>query len=397
MDDRPPVDLVGVHGGEWFGRAAGDALAAAQVVLGASRHLSEIALRDEQEAYDLGDDLALAFRRVAEWRQAGRTVAVLASGDPGFFGLARLARIHLGEDAVRIHPAPSSVSVAFARAGLHWDDAVVVSAHGRDPDSAVEAVQQHPKVAVLCAPGCRPQDLAQLVLKAGIGARHCVVAGRLGEVDEVVWRGRVEDLAAGEFDPLSVVILWTPDPAAGATIAWGRPESEYAHRDGMITKAEVRAVALGKLALPPAGVLWDVGAGSGSVSAECARLAPGLRVFAVEKQAGDIARLEANVAGLSVTVVEGAAPGALNDLPDPDRVFVGGGGIEVLDAVLSRLRPGGRVVATFASPGRASDAADRLGNMVQVSISRAVPVGPDGTIRLAAENPVFVCWGPSEQ
>ena len=395
MADRLPVDLIGVHGGEWFGAAAGEALAAAGTIVGAGRHLAQVPVREDQETCELGDPLDQMLGRLAEWRDAGRSVVVLASGDPGFFGLARLARIHLGDDGVRIHPAPSSVSLAFARAGLHWDDAVVVSAHGREPQPAVEAVQHHPKVAVLCSPSCRPEDLAGLVVKAGTGARQAVVASRLGQADEVVWKGELEDLAAGQFDPLSVVIIWSPEPTAGATIAWGRPESEYAHRDGMITKAEVRAIALGKLELVAAGVLWDVGAGSGSVSAECARLAPGLRVFAVEKQPGDIERLEANVAGLGVTVVEGTAPAVLSQLPDPDRAFVGGGGIEVLDAVLDRLHPGGRVVATYASPARATDAAARLGQMVQVNISRAVPAGADGSIRLAAENPVFVCWGPA--
>ncbi|MDA8044121.1 MAG: precorrin-6Y C5,15-methyltransferase (decarboxylating) subunit CbiT, partial [Actinomycetota bacterium] len=162
----------------------------------------------------------------------------------------------------------------------------------------------------------------------------------------------------------------------------------------LITKAEVRAVALGKLALPPAGVMWDIGAGSGSVSAECARLAPALRIFAVEQNRDDLPALRGNLAGSAVTVVAGHAPGALAALPDPDRVFVGGGGIDVLDASLARLRPAGVVVATYAALGRATDAAARLGQMVQVSINRAVPIGPSGALRLAAENPVFVCWGP---
>ncbi|HEY8543579.1 MAG TPA: precorrin-6Y C5,15-methyltransferase (decarboxylating) subunit CbiT, partial [Acidimicrobiales bacterium] len=160
-------------------------------------------------------------------------------------------------------------------------------------------------------------------------------------------------------------------------------------------------VALGKLALPPVGVLWDVGAGSGSVALECARLAPGLRVFAVERNPDDVVRLRANereagIGGAAVVqVVEGEAPAALADLPDPDRAFVGGGGLSVLDAVLDRLRPGGVVVATYATLATAAAAAERLGDLVQVQVSRGVPVGPGGALRLAAENPVFVCWGPS--
>jgi precorrin-6Y C5,15-methyltransferase (decarboxylating) len=161
----------------------------------------------------------------------------------------------------------------------------------------------------------------------------------------------------------------------------------------MVTKAEVRAVALGKLGLPPVGVLWDVGAGSGSVTAEALALAPGLEAYAVER--GATADLAANLEGTGAVLVAGEAPDALAGLPDPDRVFVGGGGLAVLDAVLARLRPGGRVVATFASPARAAAAWDRLGHLVQVSVARAVPAGSAG-MRLAAENPVFVCWGPEE-
>ena len=162
----------------------------------------------------------------------------------------------------------------------------------------------------------------------------------------------------------------------------------------MITKAEVRAVALGKLALPGAGVLWDVGAGSGSVAVECSRLAPGLRVFAVERRADDAERLRANARGTGVVVVEGEAPAALAGLPDPDRVFLGGGGLNVLESVMDRLRPGGLVVATYAALDRAAAAASRLGQLVQVAVSRGAPLGGSGALRLAAENPVFVCWGP---
>ncbi|HVW31344.1 MAG TPA: precorrin-6Y C5,15-methyltransferase (decarboxylating) subunit CbiT, partial [Acidimicrobiia bacterium] len=179
------------------------------------------------------------------------------------------------------------------------------------------------------------------------------------------------------------------------TLAWGRPDGSYEHRGGMVTKAEVRAVALGKLALPPAGVLWDVGAGSGSVAVECARLAPGLRVYAVERRPDDIERLHRNIAGTGVTVVAGEAPEALVNLPDPDRVFLGGGGLDVLESVMDRLRPGGVVVATYAALDRAAAATTRLGNVVQVAVSRGVPLGGSGALRLAAENPVFVCWGPS--
>jgi precorrin-6Y C5,15-methyltransferase (decarboxylating) len=223
-----------------------------------------------------------------------------------------------------------------------------------------------------------------------------VVASRLGSPDEQVVETDVARLAEGAWDPVSVVlVLDGPVVQPTPVLAWGRDESAFERRAGLVTKAEVRAVALGKLGIPATGVLWDVGAGSGSVAVESALLAPRLRVLAVERRADDAARIRANCAraGVPVEVVEGEAPGALVALPDPDRLFVGGGGLDVLDAALTRLRPGGRMVATYACLDRAVGAFQRLGAMVQLGVGRARTM-PGGGVRLAGENPVFVAWGP---
>ena len=232
-------------------------------------------------------------------------------------------------------------------------------------------------------------------MAAGCGARDVVVASRLGEADERVEVTDLPGLAAGAFDPLSVVVFLAPDPASpGPGLAWGRSEDAFAHRAGMITKAEVRAVALSKLDLTRRGVLWDVGAGSGSIAVEAAALAPGRRVYAVEQAAPDAANIGVNAAaaGVEVDVVVGSAPRALAGLPDPDRVFVGGGGPDVLTECWARLRPAGRLVATFVVLDRALAAFHLLGSMVQVHIDRCVPIGAAG-VRLDPLNPVFVCWG----
>ncbi|MBV9662055.1 MAG: precorrin-6y C5,15-methyltransferase (decarboxylating) subunit CbiE [Acidimicrobiales bacterium] len=394
MGDHFPVALVGVIGGEWFGSAAEQAVREAEVLGGSPRHLCRVP-RPEVEKMELGGDVGAFLDQVIKRRDEGRKVCVLASGDPGFFGLARLAARRIGPGGIVIHPAPSSVGLAAARAATNWDDAVVVSAHGRSAEPVVDAVTYQAKVAVLCSPANPPETLGLRLLEAGCPSRDVTVASRLGEPDEEIWRGDVEGLAGGSFDALSVVLFACPDPApVSAGWRWGRPDSDFEHGGGMITKAEVRAVALGKLGLVPAGVMWDVGAGSGSVACECAGLAPGLRIFAIEKDPQRITVLRHNAQATSVVAVSGCAPEALASLPDPDRVFIGGGGLEVLDAVMERLRPGGNVVATYVSVDRAVAAAARLGHMVQVAVSRAVPIGPDGTLRLAAENPVFVCWGP---
>jgi precorrin-6Y C5,15-methyltransferase (decarboxylating) len=178
-------------------------------------------------------------------------------------------------------------------------------------------------------------------------------------------------------------------------LAFGLPADRFAHRDGMITKDEARAVVLAKLALPPSGVLWDIGAGSGSVGIECALVQPGLTVLAVEAAAEDAARVNENAQRhrVGVHVVTGSAPEVLAGLPAPDRVFVGGGGLPVLRVALERLAPGGRIVATYAALDRAAVAADLLGNLVQVGVDTGRRL-PDGSWRLEAHNPVFVAWGP---
>src|SRR3954471_542906 len=343
----------------------------------------------------IGSDLDAALDAI---EATAGTVCVLASGDPGFFGIVRPLAARFGSDLLDVRPAPSSISLAFARLGLPWDDATVVSAHGRPLPDAARAVLATPsgKAAVLVSPEAPPEALAEELLALGADPKaHVAVCSRLGLADEAVLHCSLEEVAHGSFDPLAVVVLVGERRSTPPSLAWGLPDTVFAHRAGMITKAEVRAVALGRLDLPPAGVMWDVGAGSGSVAVECARLVPGLPVFAVERRPDDAERVRQNAVSLGATiaVVQGEAPAAFDGLPDPHRVFLGGGGLEVLDAVLQRLRPDGLVVATFASVDRAAAAAERLGGMSQISVARGEQL-PDGGWRLAAENPVFVCWGP---
>ena len=398
----PHIAVVGLLGPEWFGRGAERAVREADVIIGAARLLDGLPGDVAGKRVELAGPLTETLGLAAERRLQGERVCILASGDPGFFGIVRLLSARFGREGLEVHPAPSSVAVAFARAGLHWDDAVVVSAHGRALSAAVEHVLPNAKVAVLTAPDQPPQALGRALVDAGCGPRRVTVCVHLGHEDEAIVATDLAGLADGSFPGLAVVLLESPGPfdvkgsgTGGPTLAWGRPDELYDHRARMITKAEVRAVALGKLALPPTGVLWDVGAGSGSVAIECARLAPDLQVFAVERRPDDVARLRENAAGTGVVVVEGEAPAALAALPDPDRVFVGGGGLNVLESVVDRLRPTGVVVATYAALDRAAAAAARLGQVVQVAVSRGVPLGGSGALRLAAENPVFVCWGPA--
>jgi precorrin-3B C17-methyltransferase/precorrin-6y C5,15-methyltransferase (decarboxylating) CbiE subunit/precorrin-6Y C5,15-methyltransferase (decarboxylating) CbiT subunit len=392
-----PVHVVGLLGGRPVGDEARAAVAAATLVAGGRDQLAAVAdllapgARTETVGAGLGALDALATH-------AG-PACVLASGDPGFHGIARALAARVGRDRLVVHPAPSSVALAFARLGLAWDGAVVASCHAGGAARAAAAVAGADVAAVLCGPAAPPQAVGAALVALGAHPDVVAVATRLGESGETLVR--LDDaaaLAAGEFDHRSVVVL-AHGPGGAAVVAptartGGLPVADFAHRRGMITKPEVRSVVLGRLDLPERGVLWDVGAGSGSVGIEAALAAPGLRVVAVERDPVAAEIVTANAAGLGalVEVVTGAAPEALAGLPVPDRVFLGGGGLDVLDACLAAARPGARVVATFAAADRALAARARLGSLAQVSVDVAADL-PDGGVRFVADNPVFVAWG----
>lgn len=404
----PPVVVVGLHGGQWFGMEALSALRAADVVVGAKRLHADLdavlaayphdgAGPLTAERVELFGPLEEVIDLIEARRAAGRRVTMVASGDPGFFGIERLLVGRFGI-AVEVHPAPSSVALAFARARVHWDDAAVVSVHGRSLERALPHILEAPKVAVLVSASTPPQAVGKALLAAGADHRRAVVCSRLGQPDESIARTDLAGLAEGTFDPLSVVVLTSEAQpmAVNAIVAWGRPTSAYRHRAGMITKPEVRAAALSKLDLFGSAVLWDVGASSGSVGIEAARIAPGCRVYAIERNPEDCERIRANASRVAVSVVEGTAPDVFAQLPNPDRIFVGGGGIEVWRAAHERLRTSGVIVGTFATLDTALAAADHLGpdgELAQVSVSRGVRIGPADQLRLEADNPVFIVWG----
>ncbi|MHB8246034.1 MAG: precorrin-6y C5,15-methyltransferase (decarboxylating) subunit CbiE [Acidimicrobiales bacterium] len=408
--------MIGVPLEGWLSPPAEVArlLDAADVVAVAPRLASQAdgLVRKDARVLSISGDLAPLLDEVERAEGSGKLVAVLATGDPGLFGIARALSGRLGRQAVRILPAASSVSVAFGRIGLPWDDARVVSAHGRSLADAIAALRGAEKAAVLTSPDSPPEKVARALLESGQRYEHAAVASDLGSANERVEEGKLESFSKGTYRALSVVLVWNgtgvaPEPVVGsgggngapgtARLSFGRSEHEFAHRAGMITKSEVRATCLGLLSLPVSGVLWDVGAGSGSVAIEAASLAPKLRVIAIERSAEATALLEANVRlhRVAVEVINSEAPSCLAWLPRPDRAFVGGGGPDVLAEVLRRLEPAGRIVASFASMDRAVAAGQLLGNLTQLSVNRGVRL-PDRTWRLSANEPVFICWGPGE-
>ncbi|MFI9805477.1 precorrin-6y C5,15-methyltransferase (decarboxylating) subunit CbiE [Streptomyces sp. NPDC052301] len=377
------------------------------LVVGARRHLDAVRVPEGAERVVLGP-LAPALVTIGEYVGKELPVLVLASGDPGFFGIVRALAERFGPDLLDVRPGVSSVATAFARIGLPWDDAVVVSAHGRDLRTAANACRAHPKVAVLTGPGAGPAELGAAL--AG-GDRVLVVASALGDPRrERVERVTPAEAAARDWGTaVSVVLCLDGTRALGAvrTVAgaaarpgrWALDESEFAHRDSMITKFEVRALALARLGPRLGELVWDVGAGSGSVAVECARL--GAAVVAVERTPDGVQRIHANARahGVDVRVVHGSAPAALEGLADPDAVFVGGGGRELPAIVTACARRARRtVVVAMAALDRvpatreALTAAGFTCDGVLLQSSRLAPL-PGEVTRLAATNPVFLLWG----
>jgi precorrin-6B C5,15-methyltransferase / cobalt-precorrin-6B C5,C15-methyltransferase len=377
--------------------AAVKAMRSAALVVGGARHLQAAALAPGTETLMLGP-VEPAVRILREHAEQGTDAVVLASGDPGFFGILR--RLREAGLEVAAEPAVSSVAALAARAGLPWDDALVVSAHGRDPRAAVNACRALPKVAVLTGPALGPADLAAAL--AG-WERRLVIGEHLGSPAERVSEVSLDDVVRRGWSDLSVVLSlgrsqrstmsWRAGPAVGPG-PFALDDAELTSRGAMLTKAEVRAVALSRLGPALGELVWDVGAGSGSVAVEAARF--GAAVVAVDRDADAVPLVARNAArhGVDVRVVHGSAPTALDTLPDPDLVFVGGGGPGVVAACAAR-RPS-RIVVTLASPERigavraAMDGYRVSGTVVQAS--RLAPL-PDGSHRLAATNPVTVMWG----
>ncbi|MEW1688169.1 precorrin-6y C5,15-methyltransferase (decarboxylating) subunit CbiE [Streptomyces sp. NPDC091265] len=404
------IRVFGTGTGEPLGPGARAALDGATLVVGARRHLDGAALPERAGRVVLGP-LAPALDRVGEHLgEDGARVVVLASGDPGFFGIVRALAERFGPAALDVRPGAPSIAVAFARLGVPWDDAVVVSAHGRDPRTAVNVCFAHPKVAVLTGPGAGPAELAAGLLYR-CEERTLVVATALGDpVHERVERLTPREAAALDWpDPVSVVLcldesrmlspVRTVAGAATGPAGWALDEAEFEHRDSMITKFEVRALALARLGPRTGDLVWDIGAGSGSVAVECARL--GAAAVAVEKTADGVERIRANAAahGVYVRAVHGAAPTVLSDLADPDAVFIGGGGSELPAIVTACARRARRVVVvTVAALDRVPQVRSALATAgfapegVLLQSSRLAPL-PGEVTRLAAANPVFLLWG----
>lgn len=315
----------------------------------------------------------------------GHLVCVLASGDPFFYGVGSVLARHVQPEETLVVPAPSAFSLAAARLGWALPDTVLVSVHGRDLDRIRPHLHPGARILALTSDGDGPQALAQLLAATGFGPSRLTVLEALGGENE-----RVRTTTAGAYDLGAVAALNTIaiDVVAerGARVLAYSPglADDLFEHDGQITKREIRAVTLSSLAPCRGALLWDIGAGSGSISIEWMLADPSLRAIAIEARADRAARIVRNAAGFGVPglqLVEGEAPAALAGLATPDAIFVGGGASDdgVLHTAIDALKPGGRLVVNAVTLETEAVLIARHGllggELIRLAIARADPVG----------------------
>jgi precorrin-6Y C5,15-methyltransferase (decarboxylating) len=364
---------IGADGFAGLSPAARDAVVEAEVLIGSARQLDLVPPGATKVPWPSPMASAIPGLLAAH---RDRRVAVLASGDPMFFGVGSTLVRLVGVEALRIIPHPSSVSLACARLGWAVDEVEVVSLVGRPVDTLHPALQPNRRVLVLSAGSRTPAEVTTLLAERGFGDSAVTVLESLG--------GPGERIGAEEpYGPLNVVAVECRAAAGAAVLGRGPglPDEVYAH-DGQLTKREVRAVTLAALGPRPGELLWDVGAGAGSIGIEWMRTHPSCRAVAVEALRHRAERIAENARSLGVPglrVVEGRAPAALAGLDPPDAIFVGGGAAAVLEACWAALPQGGRLVAnavTLESEAVLTAWHARVGGaLTRIEISRAAPVG----------------------
>lgn len=373
---------IGEDGPESLSPAARRLIAQAELVVGGGRHL-ELAGPLAGETLRWPSPLSDAFPAILARR--GRPVCVLATGDPFFYGIGSALAREIPPDEIDCHPAPSAFSLAAARLGWALQDCALVSLHGRALERVLPHLQPRARILALSWDERTPARLAGLLVARRMGASRLAIGEALGGPRERVRETTAQGFLLSDIVPLNIVGIEVTAEADAPilSLAPGLPDDCFEH-DGQITKREIRALTLSALAPRQGELLWDIGAGSGSVGIEWMLCHSSNRAIAVEARRDRADRVLRNALALGVPdlrVVEGKAPAALAGLPTPDAIFVGGGATDlgVLDAVWAALPPGGRLVVNGVTLETGAELTRRMGvcggTLITVQIARAEPVG----------------------
>lgn len=374
---------IGEDGAKGLGDSAKAAITGASAVFGGKRHLELAAPLITGEARPWPTPFDAAMRDVVALR--GQKVCVLASGDPFFYGVGVTLSRHIGSDEFTTYPSPSAFSLAASRLGWALQDIETVSLHGRPIDLIRPLLHPGRRIIVLTSDEKGPRELAELLTESGFGRSGMTVLEALGGAAERARVCKAAEFTLQDINVLNVVAVEVVASADACILprGFGLDDALFEH-DGQITKREIRALTLSALSPRRGELLWDIGAGSGSIGIEWMLADPSMKAIAIEAHPERAARIRRNAASFGVPglmLVEGNAPAALDGLPQPDVIFIGGGGSEpgVFDAAVAALKPGGRMVAnavTLEMEAVLLAAQAKLGgNLIRMEVSRAAPVG----------------------
>jgi precorrin-6Y C5,15-methyltransferase (decarboxylating) len=409
-DDRIHIIGIGSDGVAGLTTRARDQLAAANLILGSEQALNLVGGNLKAEQVRIGLDLHEVVHTL-EANLGKKHMAVVASGDPLFYGVARYLCDRLGKDRFEVLPHVSSMQLAFARVKESWEEAFLTNLATHSLEAVLDRIRVAETVGLFTSETDDPPAIARQLLARGLDYFRAYVCENIGGPDERVTQGELADIADMEFDALNVMILvrkpGRPDQQRPATSfrRFGNPDDVFAQsrpKSGLITQAEVRAIALAQMDVQPGAVVWDIGAGSGSLAVEAAQLADPGMVYAIEQDAADYHLILANADTFRVKnlkAIHGTAPAVFAGLPAPDAIFIGGTGQEVarlIEAAYQALRPSGRLVMNVATLEMLSSCYAALKALVQpvqvmlVNVARSTEQME--TIRFDAVNPTFLLW-----
>ncbi|MFZ3063928.1 MAG: precorrin-6y C5,15-methyltransferase (decarboxylating) subunit CbiE [Nitrospirota bacterium] len=399
---------IGINGKDDLSDKALKIIEGSDILFGGERHLSYFP-DFKGDRFAIKSNLKDVVQHIKENRN--KKITVLASGDPGFFGIADYLIKNLGKDSIEIIPNISSMQWAFAKIKETWHDAEIVSSHGRGIENIIEAASHNNKIGIFTSSGDEPKKIAEALIKSNLNNFTAYMCEDIGSTEEKIESYPLNKVVSKSFSPLNIMILTKGaqegiiDKETNPQIEgiFGLPDESFIHSAGLITKEEIRAISLAKMRISENSVVWDIGACSGSVAIEAGRIAKSGRVYAIEKKHERIEQIKENIKNFSmnnIEIIEGEAPDCLKGLSEPDAVFIGGssGRLKTILEVCSKsMKSKGCLIINAITLDTLKTATDSLKWLSMpfeiVSVNIAKSKGISDSIFFEAQNPVYIISG----